>query len=130
MADDEADTAEIDTDEPENSGTCPDCDDEMDTDCNGNARCPTCDGPCPCCDSGPGPGEDDTAKMPVEAGYVFGFKGDGPWEDGANDDWETEVYQATGDEEEEGEAFIDGTRCIVFSCPDGVYRAVNEVNVR
>lgn len=38
---------------------CEKCDDEMDTNCNGDPRCPTCDGPCPCCYDGPGPGEED-----------------------------------------------------------------------
>ena len=41
---------------------CEKCDDEMDQDCNGNPRCPTCDPPCPCCSDGPGypPDDDDT----------------------------------------------------------------------
>lgn len=36
-------------------GYCDICDNEMDTDCNGNPRCEMCDGPCPCCDDGGGP---------------------------------------------------------------------------
>ena len=32
-----------------------DCGELMDKDCNGNSRCPNCDGPCPCCDDGGGP---------------------------------------------------------------------------
>lgn len=40
--------------------TCPTCGDTLDKDCQGNRRCPTCDGPCPCCSDGPGPGETDT----------------------------------------------------------------------
>jgi hypothetical protein len=35
---------------------CGECGQEMDKDCNGNPRCPDCDGPCPCCYDGPGPG--------------------------------------------------------------------------
>ncbi len=31
---------------------CERCGDEMDQDCMGNARCPACDGPCPCCHDG------------------------------------------------------------------------------
>ena len=37
---------------------CETCGELLDKDCNGNFRCPTCDGPCPCCSDGPGPGED------------------------------------------------------------------------
>jgi hypothetical protein len=34
---------------------CPTCGEDMDTDCQGRPRCPTCDGPCPDCYDGPGP---------------------------------------------------------------------------
>jgi hypothetical protein len=29
-----------------------DCGNELDQDCNGNARCDVCDPPCPCCSDG------------------------------------------------------------------------------
>lgn len=31
------------------------CGEELDKDCEGNFRCPICDGPCPCCSDGSGP---------------------------------------------------------------------------
>lgn len=38
---------------------CERCGDAMDTCCSsGSPRCPNCDGPCPGCSDGPGPGED------------------------------------------------------------------------
>ena len=37
--------------------TCERCGDETDQDCYGDERCATCDGPCPGCYDGPGPGE-------------------------------------------------------------------------
>lgn len=40
------------------ASVCAECGDEKDTDCNGEPRCPTCDGPCPCCTDGGGPGTD------------------------------------------------------------------------
>ena len=36
----------------EQDDTCPDCGEEYDTDCMGQQRCPTCDGPCPHCNDG------------------------------------------------------------------------------
>jgi hypothetical protein len=38
---------------------CERCGGQMDTCCSsGKPRCPDCDGPCPACNDGPGPGED------------------------------------------------------------------------
>lgn len=34
---------------------CPKCGDNMDTNCMGNPRCPTCDPPCVYCDDGARP---------------------------------------------------------------------------
>lgn len=66
------------------SKTCSVCGEELDTDCNGNPRCTTCDGPCPCCNDGPGPGEDTAehernevealAERLTAAGDVQSFK--------------------------------------------------------
>lgn len=46
---------------------CETCGDEMDQDCNGNPRCPTCDDPCPCCSDGPGymPEEESEDETPA-----------------------------------------------------------------
>lgn len=40
------------------SNHCEECGEEFDRDCNGNDRCPECDGPCPCCFDGGEPGDD------------------------------------------------------------------------
>lgn len=37
------------------AGNLCECGEELDKDCEGEPRCPICQGPCPCCDSGPGP---------------------------------------------------------------------------
>ncbi len=47
-------------------GYCDDCGEEMDTDCNGNERCPNCDDPCPCCSDGEGYAEEHDGQ-PDEA---------------------------------------------------------------
>lgn len=36
-------------------GRCPSCNERMDKDCQGELRCPDCDGPCLCCYDGGGP---------------------------------------------------------------------------
>lgn len=43
--------------ETDGGAHCGSCGDDLDTNCHGRPRCPTCDGPCPCCDDGGGPGE-------------------------------------------------------------------------
>ena len=45
------------------------CGEDMDTGCNGNMRCPTCDGPCPCCDDGGGPTSRASDSEPVNLYY-------------------------------------------------------------
>ena len=49
---------------------CEECGELLDTDCNGNERCPTCDGPCPCCSDGGGPDVDD--MLTRESDYECG----------------------------------------------------------
>lgn len=39
----------------EDANKCETCGEELDRDCQGKPRCPTCDGPCLCCSDGPGP---------------------------------------------------------------------------
>lgn len=51
------------------------------------------------------------------------------WWPQPGDAWETEVYAPTGGETEVGRLFIDGSRCVVFRCPDGKYRAQTAVMV-
>ncbi len=71
------------------------------------------------------PGE---AKMP--SGYCFEYTGcTGDWRYGSSELWDTEIYTPTGGEQYAGLRRIDGTSCAVFACPDGVFRAVNVVNV-
>ncbi len=41
----------------------------------------------------------------------------------SNDEWEIVVYTPNGREIELGCVNIDGARCTVFSCADGMYRA-------
>lgn len=60
---------------------CPTCHDELDTDCQGNPRCPNCDDPCPCCNDGPGPGDtterdevEDLAQRLTAAGDLAAFE--------------------------------------------------------
>lgn len=52
IEDDENDD-EIEEEEEDDGSDCGvDCDDcgaKLDKDCDGNIRCPDCDGPCPCC---------------------------------------------------------------------------------
>lgn len=72
----------------------------------------------------------------MPSGYCFELTGDSTdaptewWMIAPDDDWDTEVYSPKGAEQKAGERFIDGTRCVVFACPDDVFRAVNKVNVR
>lgn len=62
-------------------------------------------------------------------GYCFEFELTGDWTGSADDYWNIEVYKPTGQEKQVGSRFIDGSRCCVFSCPDGKFRAVNAVSV-
>jgi hypothetical protein len=45
------------------------------------------------------------------------------WASCSSEHWDTVVYGVTGDEIPVGIRFIDGSRCKVFDCPDGNYRA-------
>jgi hypothetical protein len=49
-----------------NETYCKRCGDPLDQDCMGNERCPACDGPCPCCDDGGGPGTEDARTRTLE----------------------------------------------------------------
>lgn len=51
---------------------CEACGDDLDRGCDGEDRCPACDGPCPCCDDGGGPAADDEGDdEPAEGDYVL-----------------------------------------------------------
>ena len=70
--------------------------------------------------------------MSMPSGYCYeydGSNGEHGWRGPTSDDWDIVVYTATGSEKRVGERHIDGTRCVVFCCADGKYRAVNKVNV-
>jgi hypothetical protein len=46
-------------DEDDSDDVCSECGETLDKDCMGEMRCPNCDGPCPHCYDGGGPGADD-----------------------------------------------------------------------
>ena len=55
-------------------------------------------------------------------GYCFELEG-ADWFASVNDDWAIAVYRPTGAETLVGWRWIDGSRCNVFLCPDGIVRA-------
>lgn len=74
-----------------------------------------------------------TYLMPLESGYVFELEADTSmeaWKLASADCWAIEVYKPTGEESELGRRRIDDVVCLVFLCPDGVVRAVNQANCR
>lgn len=70
-------------------------------------------------------------RMPLESGYVFELdSGVTDWASASDESWNIEVYKAGSVEREIGRRRIDGVVCLVFLCPDGVVRAVNQANCR
>lgn len=59
--------------------------------------------------------------------YAYALEA-GDWRSAGDEQWDTEVYGMTGRERYQGTRRIDGTRCAVFLCGDGLYRAITVAN--
>ncbi len=76
------------------SSNCLECGGELDIDCQGEPRCPDCDGPCPSCDDGPGPGYEEDAEELYRVTY-FSL-------------WTDPIHHENFNEEEKDSACRDG----------------------
>lgn len=59
--------------------------------------------------------------------YAYALEA-GEWRSAADEMWDTESYGMLGTERYVGQRRIDGVRCAVFLCSDGLYRAVTVAN--
>jgi hypothetical protein len=61
----------------------------------------------------------------MKPGYAFELESALPWDSAPDDDWDTVIPLSREIEGSRplGSRLIDGSPCIVFSCPDGKHRA-------
>lgn len=65
----------------------------------------------------------------MQDGYCFLLNPPQDWRTASDEDFEIEVYSPEGSEVAQGRRKIDGSRCVIFNCPDGQTRAQLEVYV-
>jgi hypothetical protein len=59
----------------------------------------------------------------MRSGYCFEYTAGPNWSKSPDDDWPIEVHKPDGKEFHCGYRHIDGSRCCVWLCGDGAFRA-------
>jgi len=59
----------------------------------------------------------------MQSGYAYEYTGDVPWQASDSEPWDIVVYTSDGGEVYQGPKWIDGSKCRVYLCNDGGYRA-------